>query len=187
MATDICANGHRTSTAINVCWRSLHINACTTLKCSIKYDTITQGRREEGPARAAEPGPVIFSGSATRLEGTFSFPRWSRVTPVNNSRQLGDVKYSEIFYTKPQISYVRFGSQNLTLLLGEFSKSSLPAVKFFEILQKIYTTFAGSFLGHLKNLSFLGHLKTYKIPLPLNKVGMSKSNKISRWFSWNWT
>jgi hypothetical protein len=63
---------------------------------------------------------------------------------VNNSQRLGDVKYSEIFYTKPQNSYVPYGSQNLTLLLGAFSKSSLIAVNFFEILQKIYTTFAGS-------------------------------------------
>jgi hypothetical protein len=31
----------------------------------------------------------------------------------------------------------------LTLLLGDFSKTSLTAVNFCEILQKIYTTFAG--------------------------------------------
>jgi len=130
MATDICANGHRTCTALNGCWHSLHINACTTLKCSIRYNTITQGRHEEGPARAAEPGHVIFNGYATHLEGTVSVPRWSRVAPVKNRRQLGDVKYSEIFCTKPQSSYVPYGSQNLALLLGDFSNPSLTAVNF---------------------------------------------------------
>jgi hypothetical protein len=50
---------------------------------------------------------------------------------VNNSRQLGEVKYSEIFYTKTRSSYVPYGSQNLTLLFGDFSKSSLTADVFF--------------------------------------------------------
>ena len=128
-----------------------------------RQDTINQGWCEEGPARAAEPGHVIFNGCSTHLEGTVSVPRWSRVKPVNNSQRLGDVKYSGIFYTKTQNSYVPYGSQNLTLLLGAFSKSSLIAVNFFEILQKIYTTFAGSSSsGAFRNLQNTSSQNTYR-------------------------